>query len=98
MAPVMPKQKLTDLALRGVKTRAGTLQPDYWDHLSPGFGVRVGAGGTKAFFVCTRIDGRKRRFTLKPTFPQLSLADARARAQQILRDAQVGIDPAAAAA
>ena len=66
------------------------------DTLTPGFGVRVGEAGRRAFMVMTRVDGRLRRFTLKPPYPQLSLADARKQAEKIVKDAQVGLDPAAA--
>jgi integrase len=76
----------------------GQAQIDYWDALTPSFGVRVSRGGRKAFFVATRVEGRLRRFTLKPPFPQLSLADAREKARKIIADAQRGVDPQAAKA
>jgi hypothetical protein len=83
---------LSDKGLRGLKAPLNG-QVDYWDKLTPGFGVRIGHGGRKAFVVATRVNGRFRRFTLKPAFPQLSLADAREQARKILADAQIGIDP-----
>ena len=66
---------------------------DYWDELLPGLAVRVGHGGTKSFFVGTRVKGRYRRITLKPAFPHLELATARSQARQIIADAQGGIGP-----
>ena len=90
----MPKHKFSDRWLSAVKPTENRV--DYWDTLTPGFGVRVGEGGRKAFVVMTRVDGQLRRFTLKPTYPQLSLADARKQAEKIVKDAQVGLDPAAA--
>jgi len=93
----MAKAKLTDRGLQHLKTPL-TGQLDVWDATLPGFGVRIGHGGRKAFVVGTRINGRFKRFTLKPPYPQLSLADARAQAQKIIADAQSGIDPAAAQA
>ena len=59
----------------------------------PGFGVRVGYGGRKAFIVGTRINGKFRRITLKPAYPHLELAEARSQAKQIIADAQAGIGP-----
>jgi integrase len=44
--------------------------------------------------VCTRVNGVFRRFTLKPAFPELTLAEARARAVKIIADARDGISPA----
>jgi integrase len=84
--------KLTDKFLRGLKApKSG--QVDYWDDLLPSFGVRIGTTGRKSFFVGTRIRGKYRRITLKPPYDQLSLADARIQAKQILADAQAGIGP-----
>ena len=93
----MPKQKFSDKSLHALKAPASG-QVDYWDTLLSGFGIRVGHGGKKTFQVGTRVNGRYRRFTLKPSFPQLSLADARAQAAKIIADAQRGIDPTEARA
>ena len=93
----MPRHKLNDAFLKGNKA-PDKGQIDYWDSLTPGFGVRIGRRGRKSFVVMTRIDGRLRRFTLKPAYPFLSLADARVRAAKIIRDAQRGVDPAEAKA
>jgi integrase len=91
--PAMPRHKLTDAFLKGNrKPAAGQL--DYWDILTPGFGVRVSYGGKKSFVVLTRIDGKLRRITLG-SYPMLSLAAARTQAERILKDAVVGIDPKA---
>jgi integrase len=90
----MPKHKFSDRWLSALKPTGERV--DYWDTLTPGFGVRVGEAGRRAFMVMTRVDGRLRRFTLKPPYPQLSLADARKQAEKIVKDAQVGLDPAAA--
>jgi integrase len=84
--------KLTDKFLRGLKPpRSG--QVDVWDDLLPSFGVRIGTTGRKSFFVGTRIKGKYRRITLKPPYDQLSLADARIQAKQIIVDAQAGVGP-----
>jgi integrase len=84
--------KLTDKLLRGLKAPTSG-QVDYWDELLPSFGVRIGTTGRKSFIVGARIKGRYTRFTLKPAFPHLSLAEARLRAKQIFADAQAGIGP-----
>ena len=93
----MPRQKLSDPLLKGSKLGSGQSQVDYWDTLTPGFGVRVSPGGRKSFVVLTRIGGRIRRFTLKPPYPSLSLADARAQAASIIKNGQAGLDPVATA-
>ena len=74
------RQRLTDKRIRGLKAPAEG-QLDIWDEILPGFGIRVGYGGRKAFIVGTRIKGKFRRITLKPSFPNLELAEARSRAQ-----------------
>jgi hypothetical protein len=95
---VMPRHKLSDALLRGNKLGSGKAQLDHWDTLTPGFGVRVSYGGRKSFMVLTRVGGKLRRVTLKPAYPVLSLADARTQAAKIIKDAQLGIDPAEAKA
>jgi integrase len=92
----MPKHKFSDKWLKSLKAPAEG-RSDYWDTLTPGFGIRVGLG-RKSFVAMARLNGRLRRFTFKPSFPQLPLAEARARAEKIIRDAQHGIDPTAAEA
>jgi len=73
-------------------------QRDLWDRDVPGFGMRVSAKGRKTWCVRYRVEGQRllRRLTLKPTYPSLSLADARERARKAIREAADGIDPAAA--
>ena len=97
MGPGMPRHKLSDAFLKGDRT-SDEWAIEYWDAVTPGFGVRFGKGGRKSFIVATRINGVFQRFTLKPPYPQLSLADARKQAQKILADAQLGLDPKAAQA
>ena len=43
--------------------------------------------------VSTWVNGKFRRFTIKPPFPSIGLAEARAQAVQIIADAQVGVTP-----
>jgi len=67
-------------------------QIDYWDQLTPGFGVRVSYGGRKSFQVLARINGKLKRTTIG-SYPRVSLADARKQAERILKDAAEGISP-----
>jgi integrase len=83
--------KLTDKGIKGLKPKAEPV--DYWDSILSGFAVRVGASGTKSFFVGVRIRGKYKRVTLKPQFPVLELAEARTKAREIISDAHAGISP-----
>jgi integrase len=87
----MPRQKLTDAFLRHAKLPAGG-QVEYWDTLTPGFGVRVSYGGRKAFVVLTRINGKLHRFTLG-SYPNKGLGEARDDAERIIKDGAKGISP-----
>jgi integrase len=87
----MPRQKLTDAFLRGVNSPSEA-QVEYWDTLTPGFGVRVSYGGRKAFVVLTRIGGKLHRFTLG-AYPKKSLGEARDEAERIIKDAATGVSP-----
>ena len=70
-------------------------QVDYWDADTPGFGLRVSAGGRTTWVLMYRHGNVKRRLTLG-TYPALSLADAREQAGRALRAVQYdGADPAA---
>jgi integrase len=91
----MPQLKFLDKTLHGLKPPVKG-QAEWWDTVMPGFGMKIGSGGRKSFQVLTRIDGRVRRFTLKPAFPILTLAKARDQARKIIADAHSGIDPEAA--
>ena len=87
-----PKEKRDELKARGIKPENG--QIDYWDTSVPGFILRVSYGGRKVWGLIYRHEGRKRRLTLG-TYPPLSLADARAKANDALREVAQGKDPAA---
>ena len=87
----MNKQALTDFAIRNIPSpNAG--QCEIWDTRIPGFGVRVSHGGSKAFVLLYRFNGRPRRMTLG-RYPTLSLADARVMAHEASRAAALGSDP-----
>lgn len=91
----MPTVTLTARSITALKRKA--VRVDYWDADLPGFGLRVSTEDRKTWVVRYRVEGerRLRRLSLKPTYPDLSLADAREKARKALRQAADGTDPAA---
>ncbi len=71
-----------------------TGRTESWDTGTKGFGLRVSKAGRKTWVVMYRHQGRLRRLTLG-TYPNLPLAEARARARDALHRAAKGGDPAA---
>jgi Arm DNA-binding domain len=69
-------------------------QIDYWDETLPGFGMRVSAGGARAWVVMYRYNTVKRRMKIG-NYPAKMLADARDEGREALRLADKGADPAA---
>ncbi len=92
----MPRKKLTDRTVAGLKAPAAG-QVDYFDDNPRSFGLRISAGGRKAFFVMYRFDRRLRRYTLGP-YPALRLAEARKKAKDALHAVAHDRDPAAESA
>jgi integrase len=70
--------KMTARSVEAIRLPAAG-QTDYWDADRPGFGLRVSAGGRKAWVFMYRHSNVKRRLTLG-TYPTLSLAEAREKA------------------
>ncbi|MCH8080635.1 MAG: tyrosine-type recombinase/integrase, partial [Proteobacteria bacterium] len=64
----------------------------YRDDALKGFGLRVSPGGTCAFIVEKRVQGKVKRITLG-TFPALTCEQARKAAHQRLAEMALGIDP-----
>src|ERR1700680_1788230 len=92
----MPSLRLTARTVENAKSPTqGRIE--YWDAALPGFGLRVTEKGAKSWTVLYRVHGRLRRATLGG-YPVLSLADARDRAREILREVDKGNDPAVAKA
>ncbi|MFN7982481.1 MAG: tyrosine-type recombinase/integrase [Vicinamibacterales bacterium] len=85
----------TTLTARTVeRLKPGARQRDVWDSVVSGLGLRISPNGTKSWSLRYRVGRRLRRWTMG-TFPAISLADARARARNALRDlSQDGHDPA----
>jgi integrase len=91
----MPKKKLTDAAISRLKPPTAG-QEDYWDALTPGFGIRISHGGSRTWLVQARIlkNGawKQTRITLG-RYPTMTLAEAREAAREAQKDAQEGKDP-----
>ena len=64
-----------------------------WDDDIPGFGVRVYPSGKKAFVLSYRTKGRKRLMVLGRYGADLTLDQARERAQKHLVNVRDGTDP-----
>ena len=86
----MPTLTLTDASLKRKPPASG--QTELWDTVVPGFGLRIGYGGKRTFFVMTRISGRQVRRSVG-AYPAVGLADARAAARHMLELAATGLDP-----
>lgn len=84
-------QAFTDLMLRKL-TSGGADRIEVWDSRMPAFGLRVSAAGTKTFILMYRHRGVLRRLSLG-RYPVLSLADAREKAADALRQVTRGEDP-----
>ena len=87
-----PKKERDRLKAMDIKFEHG--QCDYWDSSVPGFVLRVSYGGRKSWGLVYRHEGRRRRLSLG-VYPALSLADAREKASDALREVAHGKDPAA---
>jgi integrase len=105
----MSKLRLTALGVERLKSpKTGRLE--VFDSLLPGLGLRVTDKGRKTFFVMTMVgtgeavrdgDGnivagrRLKRITLQPTWPALTLDQARELARDVLHRVARGEDPTA---
>ena len=98
----MPSKRITVPTVEYLKT--DKVQEDFWDTLTPGFGVRVTKGGRKTFVVMTRVlvagQWKKRRYTIgrydegvDPDDQGLDLKTARERAKAVIAAAGDGRDP-----
>lgn len=81
--PRLVDKNLTDSMVRAAPAK--DRRYDLFDGNTRGFGLRVGTGGKKSFFVMRRVDGQMKRHTLG-TYPALTLAEARtAAARELVR-------------
>ncbi len=84
---------ITDKVLRALKPEEAHFEVS--DDKVSGLSFRVHPSGKKNFFVRYVANGRRRRFTLKPDYPALTLSEARERAREILVNVSRGEDPQA---
>jgi hypothetical protein len=64
----------------------------YWDDEISGFGLRITAGGTRAFILNYRVDGKQRRYKIG-RYPIYTAESARKKAIELLRGIAQGQDP-----
>lgn len=86
------KPYLTDLVIRNITPPAKGPNTDVPDGKLPGFGVRVSKTGRKTFFFAYRFAGDRYRLNLG-LYPDVSLADARAKAEEARVLLRKGINP-----
>ena len=96
----MAKKKFTDAAIKRIPTpKTGRIE--YWDSLTPGFGLRITDKGRRSWVLMTRAyepkTGKRTlaRFTLG-AYPAMGLGAARkaagAKLDEVSRDIEAGID------
>jgi len=90
----MPKKKLTALVVKNLKPKSKMVE--YFDTASKlvkgSFALRVSPKGKKTWFLMYTINGNLRKIVFR-TYPDLSLADARKKATNIIADVINGEDP-----
>jgi integrase len=82
----------SDLFLKRLKPNPNR-QFQRYDKKTPGLGIRVSPGGTKAFVFCYRVARHSGRLTIG-RYPTTTLSEARERAREALGQIARGIDPA----
>jgi integrase len=90
----MPKVIMTAAWVERLKPE-GDDRVEYFDTKVTGLGLRLSPSGKRVWFVHYRVrgDATKKRLTLEP-YPQMTLADARERAQEVVLNAARGQDAA----
>lgn len=66
----------------------------FWDDKTPGFALRVTAGGAKTFYVVKKVEGRTEQHRIGP-FPVLTVEQARRKAAEFAGRVAIGENPAA---
>ena len=87
----MPSVELTARLAR--ETKAGEKDTILFDKALPGFGLRIHPSGRKVWIVQARIEGRSRRMVIA-RYGEMSLAQARRRARDMLQRIRAGDNPA----
>lgn len=86
----MPRTLLTEIVCRSAKPGDGT-QTTIWDTSLPSFGLRL-SGKAKTFLIMVGPAESRRRISIG-RYPVLSLAQARAKARELLAQRTLGIAP-----
>jgi hypothetical protein len=86
--PKLAQQPLTELAIR--KAKPADKRYDLFDASVRGLGLRVATSGTKSWFMMRRFNGRMLRTTFG-RYPDLTLANARLKAPNVLADMSDGL-------
>lgn len=81
--PKLALQPLTELAIR--KAKPADKRYDIFDASVRGLGLRVATSGTKSWFIMRRFKGRMLRSTFG-RYPDMTLAQARQKAPEVLAD------------
>lgn len=82
------KRRLTPKTIDGLPAATGK-RYEVHDALLPGLHLRVSATGGKVFYISKRVNGCMKRIRIG-AYPIVSLADAREKARDILRDIELG--------
>jgi hypothetical protein len=86
------KLKLESRTIAGLALPDGRIDYVFWDADLSGFGLRLRAGGRRAWIAQYRVNGRSRRATLGPV-GKLTPIEARQAARRILAAVTLGGDP-----
>ena len=93
----MPTLRLTDPAVKRLKTADGADRTEFWDTATQGLGLRVSASGARSWVMILRVlqagVWKQQRVTIGK-YPAVSLADARQLALEARTRAEQGGDPA----
>jgi integrase len=93
------KVSLTDKSLRALKPAPAGKRVTVWDALMPGLAVRVTDKGKRSFYAVKRRAGWVQpTWALLGAYPVTTLAEARAKAREVLGALAAGDDPATLAA
>lgn len=76
------------------KSNGKASQSIYRDETLAGYGLLVGSGGTKSFFIEKRVNGRVKRISIG-RYGHLTPTQAKTKAHELLGDIALGNDPAA---
>ena len=90
----LTKSYIDRLPIPPKKPNGSADQVIYRDESLPGFGMRVGSGGTKTFFIEKRVSGRVKRISIG-RYGHITPTQAKLKAQEMLGEIATGNDPLA---